>query len=242
MNPPTRPSTALVLVAAGTATRMGATAVRKPFLPLGSRTVIETAAAAFDALDCVREIVIVAHADDLARMRELARSSSSLKKLTAVVAGGAARSDSVRLGVAEVGASIEVVCVHDAARPLIERDVVARSIDAAWQHDAALVAVPVRDTIKVSSNGAFAEHTLERDVLWSAQTPQTFKAAILRELLERAHRDGFRPTDDAALFEHYRGPVALVEGDPQNLKITTPGDLAMAEAILSLRAKRERSP
>lgn len=238
MEPISNPRSALVLVAAGSATRMGPVTVRKPFLPLGGRSMIEVAAAPFAALLEVVEIVIVAHPDDLERMRELAAGSEVFAKLRAVVPGGAERSDSVRLGVHAVSGDVDVVCVHDAARPLVESAVVARAIEVAAREGAALVAVPVRDTIKVSSAGTYVEHTLDRSVLWSAQTPQVFRAGILRELCDRAHADGFKPTDDAALYEQYSGPVALVEGDSQNLKITTPSDLLVAEAILAARARR----
>lgn len=238
MNPSSLPRAAAVLVAAGNATRMGPATVRKPFLPLGGRTLIEVAAEPFAALEQLIELVVVAHPDDVERMRELAKRSSSLAKVRAIVPGGAERTDSVRLGVQAVSSDIDVICVHDAARPLVESAVIARAIDVAWREEAALVAVPVRDTIKVSSNGTHTEHTLDRAVLWAAQTPQVFRAKVLRELCERAHADGFKPTDDAALYEQYSGPVPLVEGDSHNLKVTTPTDLLVAEAILAARERK----
>lgn len=239
MNPTSLPRSAVVLVAAGNATRMGPLSVRKPFLPLGGRTLIEVTTEPFAALATLAEIVIVAHPDDVERMRELAASSPVFAKVRAIVPGGAERSDSVRLGAQAVSADVEVICVHDAARPLIESTVIARAIEVAAREEVALVAIPVRDTIKVSSTGTHAEHTLDRSVLWAAQTPQVFRANVLRELCERAHADGFKPTDDAALYEQYTGPVPMVEGDAQNLKVTTPTDLVLAEAILAARARRE---
>ncbi|MCK6445557.1 MAG: 2-C-methyl-D-erythritol 4-phosphate cytidylyltransferase [Planctomycetes bacterium] len=239
MNPNSKPRAALVLVAAGNATRMGPNTVKKPFLPLGGRTMVEVSAAAFAALEEIVELVIVAHPDDLGAMRALAASSPALVKTRAVVPGGAERSDSVRLGAHAVSRDVEIVCVHDAARPLVESAVIARAIEVAAREGVALVALPVRDTIKVSSTGTHAEHTLDRSVLWAAQTPQVFRAELLRELCDRAHADGFKPTDDAALYEQYSGPVPLVEGDPQNLKVTTPTDLVIAEAILAARSRKE---
>jgi 2-C-methyl-D-erythritol 4-phosphate cytidylyltransferase len=97
----------------------------------------------------------------------------------------------------------------------------------------------VRDTIKTSSSGEAAEGTIDRSVLWAAQTPQVFRTALLRELFERAASDGFQPTDEAALHERYAGPVPLVEGSSDNFKITTPTDLVVAEAVLRARAREE---
>jgi 2-C-methyl-D-erythritol 4-phosphate cytidylyltransferase len=99
------------------------------------------------------------------------------------------------------------------------------------------VALPVRDTIKRSPDGEHADETIDRADLWSAQTPQVFRAVRLRELTARAQAEGYVPTDDAALWERWVGPVPLVQGEPTNLKITTADDLAIAEAILARRAK-----
>jgi len=107
--------------------------------------------------------------------------------------------------------------------------------EVAAREGAALLAVPVRDTVKEVA-GSRSERTLDRSRLWAAQTPQGFRTSVLRELLERAARDdGFTPTDDAALHERYMGPVPIVEGEPDNLKLTTPSDLAIAGAILQSR-------
>lgn len=225
---------AVVIVAAGNSTRMGGAGPRKPLLALAGRTLLEHACAAFAALDEVRAIVVVAHAADLARVRALA-----LAKVCAVVPGGAQRTDSVRLGVAAVPEDVDIVLVHDAARPLIRPAVIATAIAVAAREGAALVAVPVRDTLKSSPDGVHASATVERSNLWAAQTPQAFRAGVLREILARAQSDGFIATDDAALYERYVGPVPLVRGDESNLKITAPEDLALAEALFAARAKAD---
>jgi 2-C-methyl-D-erythritol 4-phosphate cytidylyltransferase len=129
------------------------------------------------------------------------------------------------------------VLVHDAARPLIQVEVIELAARTAHEQGAALVAVPVSDTLKTSASGTHAERTLDRSVLWAAQTPQAFRRAVLVELLARAAADEFEPTDDCALHERYLGPVPIVAGDPSNLKITTPSDLMIAEALLASRAK-----
>ena len=241
-------STSAVLVAAGRSSRMGEGSERKPFLVLEGKTVLEHACAAFDAAPNVVEIVLVACEEDLERVRSLVissrptsapsspPSSPSFRKVRAVVAGGELRPDSVAAGVAAARPDVALLAIHDVARPLVEPALVERAIAVAATRGAALVAVPVTDTIKTSSDGMTAESTLDRSVLWRAQTPQVFRAELFRSLLERAQSEGYRPTDDAALHETYVGPVAIVPGDARNLKITQAEDLLLATAIL-----RERS-
>jgi 2-C-methyl-D-erythritol 4-phosphate cytidylyltransferase len=235
--------TAVVLVAAGHSTRMGADAasVRKPFILLEGLTLLEHACRAFDRSRAVREIVLVGHKDDLVRLERMRTTCPALRKVRGIVAGGELRMDSVRAGLAAVDAQASLVAIHDAARPLIETALIDRAIGLAGREGAALVAVPMPDTVKTSSDGARAESTLDRSVLWCAQTPQVFRLKQFRELLERARADGFRPTDDAAVHERYAGPVPIVPGSAQNLKITTSEDLVLAAAILRTRQPAGRN-
>jgi len=240
--PPSELATAAILLAAGRSTRMAARGgTRKPFLELAGRSVIERALEAFARCALVRAIVIVGRADDLALLGELGRRGAARAKLAAVVAGGAERTDSVRCGVEAAPAECALVAIHDAARPLVRTETIERCIRAAAASGAALVAVRASDTVKESDDGERSARTLDRARLWLAQTPQVFRRAPYRELLARAARDGFRPTDDAALHERYSGPVTLVEGERSNLKLTTPEDLVIAEAILRARGEREAS-
>ena len=235
----TAPGTCCVLVAAGSSTRMGA-GERKPFLRIGGRALLEHACAAFGALPAVTSIVVVVRPDDLDRIEELRRASPAMARVERVVPGGAERADSVRAGVEAAPAGVELIAVHDAARALIEPATIARALETAAREGSALVAVPVRDTIKRAPDGERAEETLDRAPLWAAQTPQVFRATVLRELVARAAALGFAPTDDAALWERWVGPVPLVRGEETNLKITTPADLALAEAILERRSEVAR--
>jgi 2-C-methyl-D-erythritol 4-phosphate cytidylyltransferase len=230
----------VVLVAAGRSTRMaeGGASPRKPFLVLEGLTVLEHAASAFHEISAVVEIVIVGNPDDLARLSKLASDAPLLRKTTSVVPGGAERIDSVRAGVAALRADAELVAIHDAARPLVAKETVERALALAFEKGAALVAVPVSDTIKTSQDGRYAQSTLDRSVLWSSQTPQVFRTAEFRALLEKAKHDGFRPTDDAALYERYVGGIPICEGEPSNVKLTTPADLAIAAALLRARSER----
>ncbi|MFN0244716.1 MAG: 2-C-methyl-D-erythritol 4-phosphate cytidylyltransferase [Planctomycetota bacterium] len=232
--------TSAVIVAAGQSTRMARAdddaRARKPFLVLEGRTVLEHACAAFDAVEAVREIVVVGHPEDLERIARMAAVSSSMRKVKHFVAGGELRVDSVRAGVAATSSHAALLAIHDAARPLVRPETIRSALITAAERGAALVAIPVADTIKTSPDGTCAERTLHRSVLWSAQTPQVFRARTFRELLSRAQVEGLRPTDDSAIYETYVGPVPLVAGDAHNLKITTPEDLVIAAAILHARA------
>lgn len=237
--PQSIPRAAAVVVAAGSSARMGlAPGERKPFIELAGRTVLEHACAALTAARGVTELVIVAREEDLARLEALARESEALALLSALVPGGAERTDSVRAGVAATSEACRLVAVHDAARPLIRSEVVERALACAARAGAALVAVPVRDTIKRSPDGETAAETVERGQLWAAQTPQVFGRALLLELLARAAREGFSATDEAALHEHFVGPVPLVRGDASNLKLTTRDDLEVAAALFASRGAR----
>jgi 2-C-methyl-D-erythritol 4-phosphate cytidylyltransferase/2-C-methyl-D-erythritol 2,4-cyclodiphosphate synthase len=128
-----------------------------------------------------------------------------------------------------------LVCVHDAARPLVSTGAVERVLAAAARDGAALLALPVRDTLQHTSDGARAERAVERGALWAAQTPQAFERSRFLDCLERAAREGLDATDDAALWERYVGPATLVPGERSNLKITDPEDLELARAILAAR-------
>lgn len=235
---PTLEATSAVLLAAGQSTRMGTSGAqpRKPFLVLEGLTLVEHACAAFDRCDAVREIVLVGHPEDRQRLERMAQNCATMRKVRRVVDGGELRTDSVRAGLAAIAPNARLVAIHDVARALIEARTIEAAIATASRSGAALVAIPVTDTIKTSSDGAHAESTLDRSVLWAAQTPQVFRVELVTRLLEQARAENFRPTDDAALHERYVGPVPLVPGSPHNLKVTTPEDLILAAAILRSRS------
>lgn len=221
---------AALVLAAGRGERLRA-AEPKALLSVAGRSLVVHAIEALAACDAVDAIVPVLPADALDRVAPALLGDAARRKLWPAVAGGAERQDSMRAGLAALPASVELVAVHDAARALVQPGDVARVIAAAERIGAALLAVPVRDTLKRVESGRVAA-TVARESLWAAQTPQVFRTALLREALEKADADGFRGTDDAQLVERLGAPVAIVEGDPGNLKITWPADLAWAEAAL----------
>ncbi|MBK7642899.1 MAG: 2-C-methyl-D-erythritol 4-phosphate cytidylyltransferase [Planctomycetes bacterium] len=240
MPPPSLPRSTAILVAAGASQRLQARdesglPSRKPFVLLEGQTVLEHTCAAFARVEAIHEIVIVGHREDLPRLGRLAASSPVLAKVSQIVPGGEMRSDSVAAGVAAASAQSVLVAIHDVARPLVRPATIERALEVALEHGSALVAVPVTDTIKTSSDGLHSESTLDRSVLWCAQTPQVFRRTSFQELLARARAEGFRPTDDCAIWEKYAGPVPLVRGDSGNFKLTTNEDLELAAAILRAR-------
>jgi 2-C-methyl-D-erythritol 4-phosphate cytidylyltransferase len=150
------------------------------------------------------------------------------------IAGGAERSDSVRAGLGALPAALKWVLIHDGARPLVSRGLidgvlVARA--AAGAAEAIVPAIPMTDTLKQVDGDMRVVRTLPREKLWRVQTPQAFPLDALRDLHDRAASERFAPSDDAGLFERYGYPVRLVAGDPLNIKVTTPEDLRIAEAL-----------
>jgi 2-C-methyl-D-erythritol 4-phosphate cytidylyltransferase/2-C-methyl-D-erythritol 2,4-cyclodiphosphate synthase len=221
-----------ILVGAGSGRRMGG--VRKAFMEMAGRTLVERSADRLAAAPEVGAVVLVLHPEDLERGQALVGRN----KIVAAVAGGARRQDSVRAGLAALP-ECEVVLIHDAARPLVDPGVVSRVACVARNLGAALAACPVADTLKRSKGTAVAG-TLDRKGLWAAQTPQGFRRELYEELSARAAGEGIEVTDDAAVFEHYGREVELVPSPASNLKITTPEDLALAEQLVA--GGRPQSP
>lgn len=224
---------AVILVAAGRSTRFGTSrGVKKPFVTLAGKPIWRHAAERFAGRPDVVELVLVLSAED--RDPFVAEHVDAIAELRLTVCeGGAERADSVRAGLdAIASAAVTHVAVHDAARPCVTDDQVDRVFAAATDSGAALLASPVTATLKRAADGRVAE-TVPRDGLWAAQTPQAFSLPLLR----RAHAQGATSdaTDDCQLVERLGKPVSVVESDAANLKVTTPADLRLAEAILADR-------
>lgn len=214
--------------------------VPKQFLTLGGLPILVHSLLVLERADPVHEVVLVVpSAERDYCLREIV-SRHGFAKVTRVVPGGAERQDSVRLGLQTVGDDAELVLVHDAVRPFLTGDMVARVLERAAEWGAAVVAIPMRDTVKQVGAGGLVERTVDRRGLWLAQTPQAFRVGVLREAHRKAHLEGFRATDDAQLVEWFGGPVAAVEGSGENIKITRPEDLVIGEAILAARRGGQR--
>ncbi len=190
------------------------------------------ALAAFRSHPAVSEIVLVVAADDVERARRLiAQGPADITEK--VVVGGAERRDSVWQGLQEVSAGTDVVLVHDAARPFVSHAVISRAIAAVRRYGAAVVALPVADTLKQATPDDDVAGTVARADLWGAQTPQGFRLELGLKAYARARAEGWEVTDDAAVLERAGHRVRLVEGETVNFKITRPEDLALAARLLS---------
>lgn len=225
------PEWSAVVVAAGRGSRMG-TAEPKQYLPLAGKPILIHALELFESMPEIGEVVLVAGPDDAARCESLC-AEYGLSKVQRIVAGGAERQQSVRRGLE--AASGEWVLVHDAVRPLVTPDAVRRCMALARDTGAAVLAVPVKDTIKIVNEAGIITATPDRRMLRAVQTPQAFRRAMLLDCHERAEREQFAATDDAMIVERCGHPVASAEGEYTNIKITTPDDLTAAEWLLRER-------
>lgn len=227
----------VIIVAAGKGTRMG-TAVSKQYLPLGGKPVLVHTVEVFQRTDRIHSVVLVIGAGDEAYCAELV-AQYGLSKVTAILTGGADRQESVYCGLQALDPDVQWVLVHDAVRPFVSVQETVDCLDAAILHGAAVLAVPVKDTVKIVGSGGIIESTPDRSTLWAIQTPQTFRLDDLLAAHELASREGFRGTDDAMLIERTGQPVHVVEGSYFNIKITTPEDLEWAEYRISQAKEAE---
>ena len=215
-----------VIVAAGSASRMGG--IDKVMAPLKGEPMILHTVRAFQNCDAIKEIVIVTRYDLILPITKL---TNGFHKVTAVVAGGSSRQESVALGMNALSDKCELAAIQDGARPLVTWQLIDRVVRAAHAHHAAIPVIPVKDTIKVC-NSALVESTPDRSTLRAVQTPQVFDFDLLRGALKKAAEDGAEITDDCSAVERLGMSVRTVEGDERNLKVTTPFDLKIAEMLM----------
>lgn len=227
------PFVAAVIVAAGKSSRMG-TGKSKQFLQLCGVETIARTLSAFEESRYVREVIVVTNRFDIAKIGDIL-GEYGFSKVTRIVIGGETRQQSAALGLKAVDKSAEYIAVHDGARPLVTSGLIDKVIETAFKTKAASAAVKVKDTLKIADEKGFVLSTPDRQRIWAVQTPQVFKADIYRDALDKAVKAGADYTDDCQLIEAADGQVFLVEGEYTNIKITTPDDVAYAEAIIRLR-------
>ena len=229
---------AAIVLSAGTGTRMKSN-VPKQYLPLEDKPVIYYSLKAFED-SAVDEIVLVTGADDVDYCRTEIVEKFHFKKVKAIVPGGKERYDSVFEGLKALH-DIDYVLIHDGARPLVTQDIIERSMRAVESEQACVVGMPVKDTIKIIDDENYANRTPDRKHLWLVQTPQSFSYDVIRKAYDvlfarqNAGEDIPAITDDAMLAEQMLGiKVKLIEGSYENIKITTPEDIAIAKLFLQL--------
>ena len=217
-----------VVPAAGSASRMKGR--DKLLLPLDEQPVLVRTLGALSACPYITEIIVVTREDLVVPIGGLCRDCA-LEKVRKIVVGGATRTHSVLAGLEELDPGAELVAIHDGARPLVSQEVLETVIRRAAQCGAAAPAVPVKDTVKRARDGLVLD-TPDRGELFAVQTPQVFQTDLIRAALARALEEGAVLTDDCSAVERLGIGVALTQGDYRNLKITTPEDMAVAEALL----------
>lgn len=221
--------TSAIVVAAGNSTRMGKN-VNKIFLNIFSKPVLYYSLKALQQTSYVNEIIVVAREEDITAVTALAKKYK-IRKLTSVVKGGETRHDSVKNGLDEVK-DADYILIHDGARPCITSNEINITLEFAKKYDAAALGCKVVDTVKTVDENGFITGTVDRSALWNIQTPQIFKADIIKEAYELPD-DG--ATDDCMVAEKTGTKIYMVEGSMSNIKITTKDDVYLAMAILQSR-------
>lgn len=228
---PKEPHCSVVIVAAGSSQRMGSD---KLMLKLGETPVLARTLKAFQDSPLVDEIILVTRMDKLEETAELCKQYG-IEKISRVIAGGKTRTESALCGVSEVSASARLIAIHDGARPLVTQDLILRTVYAAAEHMAAAPALASVDTLKAVDADGFIIGTVDRATTVRIQTPQVFRAEIIKGALTKAVEKGLVLTDDCAAAEMMGVRTKTVLGDENNIKITTPGDMLIAAEILKER-------
>lgn len=219
-----------IVPAAGAGIRFGG-AVKKQFIALNGLPILSHTLRALAASKALASIIVVVPPGEELRGRE-ALELARIDLETEVVPGGQVRQDSVYIGLQRAKAETDLVLIHDGVRPFVSREVVLATVEAAKEWGAAIAAVPVIDTIKRVDTDGFVVEALQREQLWSVQTPQVFRYALLMQAHRAIRERGIVATDDAALVERIGGMVKVVRGSYENLKITSEEDLPLAGLIL----------
>lgn len=230
--------TVAIIPAGGSGRRLGA-GIAKQYLMLGKLPVLVHVLTAFQKSDVIHDIILVVPPDDLESIREKIINPYGLNKVSMVVAGGRERQDSVQNGLRVITGPCDVVLVSDGVRPFVTADMITQVAAAALRDGAAAIGVKAKDTIKVTTDGDVVTATLPRDHIWQTQTPQAFQYDLLCKAYAAAAKDNYYGTDDASLAERIGAKVRMIEGSYENIKITTPEDLVLAEALIGESMKKQ---
>ncbi len=210
------------------------TELPKPFLKISGKPILEHTLHRFAGLESLRQVIVAASRDDFERIdRILNRLPDRIE--SAVVEGGSERQDSIYNALLKSDDSVGLIAIHDAVRPLVTEQEIRSCLEAAAREGAAILAAPMRDTIKLVDNEGRIRETPDREVLMRAQTPQIFRRDLILRAYENARTKNLMGTDDAALAEAIGVRVQIVEGSEQNIKITWPVDLKLAELLLAAK-------
>ncbi len=228
-----KPVCSAVIVAAGSSRRMG---TDKIMMKLGAMPVLARTILAFEKNEYVDEIIIVTREEKLEEIAALCHNNG-LHKVRQVVVGGATRMESALAGVSAARHEAELIAIHDGARPLVSQELITKTIFAARDYRAAVPALPSTDTLKAIDDNGFVIGTVDREKTVRVQTPQVFHADLIKGALTRAVTEGLSLTDDCSAIEMMGVRAFVVEGEAENIKITTPSDLVTAAAVVEERGE-----
>jgi len=222
----------------GKSIRVGTTVVptpdhgKKQFHSLGGKPILAHTLDKFDTCPLIHSIFLVVGEEDMDYCLKEIVERYGFQKVSQIVPGGRRRQDSVKNGIDALAKDTDIVAIHDGVRPFVTKAMIEDTIHSAVRHGAVVLAMPLKDTIKVSNPDGTVLKTLDRESLWQIQTPQTFQVNVIKEAYYRAAEDGFVGTDDASLVEHLGVKVHILPGSYMNIKITTPEDLFLANLFL----------
>ncbi|MCX5856393.1 MAG: 2-C-methyl-D-erythritol 4-phosphate cytidylyltransferase [Deltaproteobacteria bacterium] len=232
--------TVAIIPAGGLGKRMQGS-LSKQYLRVGGKPILAHTLNIFQLSPDIDDIVLVTPEEDVMSVRQTIVEHWGIFKVRHVLAGGPQRQDSVRNGLTAIGDEVDMVLIHDAVRPFITGDMIHRAVREAEKWGAVTMGVPVKDTVKRVDQGGWILETLNRQVLWLTHTPQAFKRSVIQEAYRKADEDRFSGTDDASLVERMGFRVKMIEASYENIKITTPEDLLLAELLIKRQAKESAS-
>jgi len=224
----------VLVPAAGMGKRMGK-AVAKQFLPLGDKPMLAHTLLAFQRSSEIDEIIPILSEEDMETCLRDVIEAFHLTKVKTLVVGGKERQDSVYNGIRKLEKDAAVILVHDGVRPFVTHEMIRECVEAARKGECVAVGVPLKDTVKQVDDKGIVLQTLERSRLWAIQTPQAFPVKVLRKAYDESQKNNVFGTDDATLVERAGNKVRVLMGSYENIKITTPEDLILAEEILKRR-------
>ena len=215
---------------------------KKQFIFLGGKPILTHTLEKFETCPLIRSIHLVVGQEDMDYCLEEIIEKNKFQKVSKIVPGGKRRQESVKNGVDALPKDTDIVVIHDGVRPFVTKAMIEDSIHAAGRYGAVILAMPVKETIKISNPDGTVLKTLDRESLWQIQTPQTFQVKVIKEAYSRATEDGFIGTDDASLVERLGVKVHILPGSYTNIKITTPEDLLLANLFHEMKTLKKEAP
>lgn len=220
----------VIIAAAGMSNRMGSK-INKQFIVIDNKPILAHTIEKFEACKYVDEIIVVSKEQEVEYCRKEIIRKYGYRKVTNIIKGGKERQDSIYNGIMALNERTDIVLTHDGARPFVRMESIVNGIKGALDYGSCVIGVPLKDTIKVIEEDNQVHHTPNRALLWAAQTPQCFQIDLLKEGYEYAISEGILGTDDSSLVEKKGYPVKMIMGNYDNIKITTPEDLVVAQSI-----------